>query len=78
LFYRNIPAYFSVNTAFFLVDKQFYKKYFYGAKENVNYAKNINFETVYYNIINKNNLFRNTGKLSILPHRINCNNDTYY
>lgn len=77
LFIRDIPSYFTMNTAFFKMEVNLYKKYFYNAKKFVNHLKNENFESAFYKIVYDKNLFYCTQKLKILPCRVNYEDDNF-
>lgn len=77
LFIRDIPAYFTMNTAFFKMQVKLYKDYFYNAKKYVNHSNNENFESSFYKIIYNNKLFKYTQKLKILPRRLNYLDDKF-
>ena len=88
-FMRDIPSFFSMNTWFFKMDSELYKKYFYNIKNSVNHwnkwlkewkiSKNSKtkeiLETVFYSILYNNNLFSRSAKITVLPYRINLNED---
>ena len=77
IFIRDIPSYFTMNTAFFKMETELYRKYFYNAKKLVNHSQNINFESAFYKIIFNENLFNLPKRLRILPYRTNCNDDNF-
>ena len=74
---NNIVWYFSMNTAFFKMDKQLYKEFFYNAKKKVNNFKNLSFEVTFYTIIYENNLYKYNWKVKALPMRINYYDDRF-
>ena len=76
-FIRDIPAYFTMNTAFFKMETKLYKDYFYNVKKLVNESIKINYETACYTKLFENNLFDKVEKLTILPKRINCYDDNF-
>lgn len=73
----SILQYFAMDTAFFKIDKSLYKEFFYNAKTMVNHQKNSFYETVFHSILLKNNLYKCSSKINLLPIRINCN-DNYF
>ena len=66
-----------MNTAFFKIEKELYKKFFYNAKMMVNHSKNRDFELTYYLVLYKNNLYKYNSKINILPNRINYGDDYF-
>ena len=76
LFIRHIMLwYFSMNTAFFKMEKRLYKKYFYNLKEMINCGNCI--EILFYHVLLKNNLYQYNNKLKVLPNRINSSDSIF-
>lgn len=88
LFIRDIPAYFAMNTAFFKIETNIYRTYFYDVKRLVNHWKDYikqlenrekvvktTYENACYNMIYKNDLYKINKKLKLMPHRINYYDD---
>lgn len=72
IFFRNIPAFFAINTAFFKVENKFFEKNLYGIWLKCNYANNINLESVYYGVLKDKKDFK---WIKLLPIRINSWDD---